>query len=265
MNFMKYPLPHKLTSFLDISYTPTAILVIESEYYIKELTELFPMAKICFASSDIYKIKDALEEYSSKITYAPVAYNEDRMPFKSRSFDIIMGDELLAENFNPQDIASGLGLFLKPTGYLLTSFSNLLFTPWVDKLLNDERSEFIVRRGFTEDDFERLMVASFFKEIFFEPIFLEDGSLKAPPFYMARAYTSVVTARNLKSMYNDLTRKKLSILLHRIEYGVNIEESIKSLRKLMETENIFDDYLNDFIDEACYNRDYVKKAIIKLK
>ena len=258
---MKYPLAHKLTSFLDASYTPSAILVIESEYYIKELKEIFPGAKIYFASSDLYKTEEVFSEYSSKIAYVPIAYNEERLPFKSQNFDIIMGDELFAENFNPQDIASGLGSFLKSTGYLLTSFSNLLFKPWVDKLLEDGRSEFIVRRGFTEDDFERLMVASFFKEIFFEPIFDSDESLKEPPYYMARAYTSVVTVRNLKSMYSDCVRKKLSILLHRIEYGVNTKESIELLKNFMEKENIFEDYLYDFIDEACYNKEYVKKVM----
>ena len=258
---VKYPLPHKLTSFLDISYTPSTVLVIESDYYIKELTGIFPGVKIYFASSDVYKLEDAIREYSDKIKYVPIAYNEERLPFKSRSVDIIMGDELFAENFNPQDIASGLGSFLKPTGYLLTSFSNLLFKPWVDKLLNDGRAEFIVRRGFTDDDFERLMVASFFKEIFFEPLFDSDKSLKEPPFYMARAYTSVVAVRNLKSMYSDSVRKELSKLLHRIEYGVNTAESVENLKRLMEKENIFEDYVSDFIDEACYNRDYVKRLV----
>jgi len=258
---LKYPLPHKLTSFLDLSYNPSSILVIESDYYIKELAKIFPNAKVCFASSDLYKIEDAILEYQDNIAYMPVAYNMERLPLKSRSVDVIIGDELFAENFNPQDIASGLGSFLKPTGYLLTSFSNLLFTPWVDKLIGDGRSEFIVRRGFTEDDFERLMVASFFKEIFFEPIFDSDASVKVPPFYMARAYTSTVAVRNLKSMYSPSVRGELSRLLHRIEYGVNTAESVESLKRLTEKENIFEDYVKDFIDEACYNGDYVKKIL----
>lgn len=253
---MKYVMPRRLVDFLDMM--PTRILLIESENYIEKLLTKYPFCEIFFVTADMYKLQDAVKEYENKISYAPLAFNQTKLPFGEGFFDVIMGDELFAENFNPQDIASGLGMFLKPTGFLLTSFSNLLFAPWLEKLTKDERSEFIVRRGYTKEDFERLMVASFYKEIFFEPLGAEEGD--EPPFYAAKAYTSVFPVRNLKSMYNDSVRKELSRLLHRIEYKVFDEEALKSLQKLTVKEKIFDDYIEDFINETCFDRDYVLKV-----
>lgn len=255
---MKYSLLQKLTEFLDFSYNPQNILLIESDCYLKDLTNLLPGAKIFFASSDVYKLQEVLSKYSSRIFYVPIAYNQTRLPFNRQFFDIIMGDELLTENFNPQDIASGLGSFLTPTGYLLTTFSNPLFKPWLDKLSKEGRNEFIVRRGYTKDDFERLMAASFFKETFFTPIYEKgEPQNEEPPFYLVMAYKSVLPVRNLKAMYAPEIRQELAKLLHRIEYDADRPQAVEDLRALIKEHGIFEEYLEDFIKMAVWDSERV--------
>lgn len=262
---MKYVMPNKLLEFLDFSYTVKSALVIESDNYLEELVKLFPYAKIYFCSSDEYKLKDNANKFADKILYESAAYNMERLPFGAESFDIILGEGLLDENFNPQDIASGLGSFLTPTGYMLTSFSNLLFKPWLDKLILEKRSEFIVRRGYTKEDFERLLVASFFKEVFFAKVQdvydnKKERAEEEPPFYICRAYKSVYPVREIKSLFDANTRKTLSTLIRRIEFDVNRKSSFEELKKFISTAGIFEDYLKDFIKEACFS----PKKVIKL-
>ena len=261
---MKYVMPHRLLEFLDFSYPVKSILVIESDVYLKELLNLFPMAKITFCGSDEYKIETNKEKFSDKISYLQAAYNEERLPFSAESFDIILGNGLLDENFNPQDIASGLGSFLTPTGYMLTSFSNLLFKPWLDKLILEGRSEFIVRRGYTKGDFERLMTASFYKEVFFAKVHTDSEKEQLeeePPFYICRAYKSVYPVREIKSLFDRKTRKTLSKLIRRIEFDVDIHSNIETLREFIHKEGIFNEYLRDFIKEACFSHKKVAKLL----
>lgn len=261
---MKYVMPCRLLEFLDFSYSIKSILVIESDAYLNELINLFPMAKITFCSFDEYKLNTNKAQFADKIDYLNKSYNEERLPFAAESFDIILGNGLLDENFNPQDIASGLGSFLTPTGYMLASFSNLLFKPWLDKLILEGRSEFIVRRGYTKGDFERLLVASFFKEVFFAKVYTDNEKEQTdeePPFYICRAYKSVYPVREIKSLFDKKTRKMLSTLVRRIEFDIDRPSNIETLRKFVCAEGIFEEYLRDFIKEACYSGEKVTKLL----
>lgn len=254
---MKIDLPHKLADFMDCQFDAPDILIVESDYYIKNVMEKFPNCKLYFASSDAYKLKDVQKEYGGCIYYIATDYKTRRLPLVKQSLDIVTGDLLFNECFNPQDIASGLGSYIKDTGYLLTSFDNLLYKDHIERLINDERSDFIVIRGYTREDFLRLMVASFYKEVFFTPLTEEDE----PTHYAAKCFRSVYGTRMLKSYYSQEERKTLSTLLHRIEYGVEREKNAARLWEFVEEHGIFDDYLHDFIYEACYYRERVEEIL----
>ena len=73
-------------------------------------------------------------------------------------------------------------------------------------------------------------------------------------FWLIRAARSMPELALLKSMFTFEVRDKLSRLLHRIEYDVATEESVKNFWQLYDAEKIFTDYAAAFIRSVVIHR-----------
>lgn len=245
------------------------ILVVESFAYIEPLRERFPAAEIYFVTAD--------EDLSYANTIY-LDYREERLPFAEGFFDLIIGDLTLEVVTNPQDIAAGFSTFLKQTGCWLTSFRNIRHWKVLEKLM---RGVFggIVSRMYTRTEFERLLYASFYKEVQILPLkknappeFLErlitcgfdnfDDDLQVE-FWLVRANRSMEELSLIKSLFTPETRADLSRILHRIEYDINTEDSVKSFWRLLDAQGIFADYAGAFIRSVVVHRENFYRNVKK--
>ena len=237
------------------------ILVVESFEYINELKTRYPNAEIFFVTAN--------EDLTYQNTIY-LDYREEKLPFKEEFFDAIIGDLTLEVVTNPQDIAAGFSTFIKQTGFWLTSFRNIRHWKVLEKLM---RGVFggIVSRLYTRTEFERLLYASFYKEVQMLPLkknappeLLErlincgfdnfDDDLQSE-FWLVRANRSMPELSLLKSMFTREIRADLSRILHRIEYDIDIEASVKNFWQLYDTQGIFIDYAAAFIRSVVIHRE----------
>ena len=242
------------------------VLIVESSAYIAKLKAQFPTAEIFFVTAD----EDDVEKFSAQVQTFQLDYREERLPFDAEFFDAIIGDLTLEVVINPQDIAAGFSTYIKQTGVWLTSFRNLRHWKVLQQLMRGHYSG-IVSRLYTRADFERLLYASFYKEVKFSPLikkapaemldsllecgFENFGGDLETEFWLVRAARSITELSLLKSMYTPEIRANLSRLLHRIEYDIETEESVKSLWKLYDAAGMFTDYMSAFIDEVVIHRE----------
>ena len=237
------------------------ILVVESFAYLETLREKFPAAEIFFVTAN--------EDLNYPNTIY-LDYREERLPFPEEFFDVIIGDLTLEVVTNPQDIAAGFSNYIKQTGCWLTSFRNIRHWKVLERLM---RGTFggIVSRLYTRTEFERLLYASFYKEVqmlplkkFSSPELLErlincgfdnfDDDLQTE-FWLVRASRSMPELSLLKSMFTREIRTELSRILHRIEYDVATEENVNNFWRLFDAEGIFTDYAAAFIRSVVFHRE----------
>ena len=256
-----------LTNFIEADDLFQKILVVESFDYISELQERFPTAEIFFVTPD----EDIAEKFSdSGAKIFVMDYREEILPFDEEFFDLIIGDLTLEVVINPQDIAVGFSRYLKQTGIWLTSFRNVRHWTFLEKLM---RGHFggIVSRFYTRLEFERMLYASFYKHVRVAPLtkkakpeFLKKlvdcgfenlgGDLEVE-FWLVRAARSMPELALLKSVFTFEVRQKLSRLLHRIEYDIEISDSVKNFWQLYDSEKIFTDYAAAFIRSVVVHRE----------
>ncbi len=241
------------------------VLVVESFAYLEPLRQKFPSANIFFVSD---KEIDFENVFDAKIFI--LDYREEKLPFDQEFFDAIIGDLTLEVVTNPQDIAAGFSTFIKQTGCWITSFRNIRHWKILEKLM---RGVFggIVSRLYTRIEFERLLYASFYKNVKFLPL-----KKKSPPemlerlincgfdnfdddlqteFWLVRAERSMPELALLKSMFSHEIRADFSRILHRIEYDVAIEDSVKDFWQIFDSEGIFPDYAAAFIRSVVVHRE----------
>ena len=239
------------------------ILVVESFDYLEPLRKKFPSAEIFFVTANEDFHFDGVKTFV-------IDYREERLPFDEEFFDVIIGDLTLEVVTNPQDIAAGFSTFLKQTGCWLTSFRNIRHWKVLEKLM---RGAFggIVSRLYTRTEFERLLYASFYKEVQMLPL-----KKKSPPellerlitcgfdnfdddlqteFWLVRASRSMPELALLKSMFTPKIRADLSRILHRIEYDVATADSVKKFWQIIDSEGIFPDYAASFIRSVVVHRE----------
>ena len=240
------------------------ILVVESADYLAELRERFPTAEIFFVTTNEDFHSDGVKTFV-------LDYREERLPFDEEFFDAIIGDLTLEVVTNPQDIAAGFSTFIKQTGCWLTSFRNLRHWKVIEKLMRGV-SGGIVSRLYTRTEFERLLYASFYKEVQLLPL-----KKNAPPellarlidcgfdnfdddlqteFWLVRAARSMPELALLKSMFTPDVRAELSRILHRIEYDVATEDSVQKFWRLFDAEGLFTDYAAAFIRSVVVHREH---------
>ena len=250
----------ELLRFLEPGETIRSALVMESTQYLPALRSKFPDAALHAVVSDWDKA-GAPETEGLGVEWTVLDYREEVLPFPRQFFDLILSERMLENVANPQDIASGIGTFLKDTGCLLTSFENIRY--WrVLRELAEGHYYAIVRRRYAKPEFERLLYASFYKDIFFASVRgggpeeeierfvsagfenrLNDLDTKV---WLVKAMRSSSEVAPLKAAYTPEARKRLAILLRRVEYEIDVLETMGALWTLVGKEGFTADYLARF-------------------
>lgn len=242
------------------------ILVVESSEYIDALREKFHFAEIFFVTPD----EDVAEKFSAQVKVFVMDYREERLPFDAEFFDAIVGDLTLEVVGNPQDIATGFLTYLNPTGVWLTSFRNLRHWKVLEKLMQGHYYG-VFARLYTKQDFDLILQASFYKQIKFFPLikkapsemldrllecgFENFGDDLETEFWLVCAERSMPELVLLKSMYTTEIRAEFSRIIHRIEYNIDVELSVKKFWEIYDAAGMFAEYAINFIDEVVVHRE----------
>ncbi|MBR0060820.1 MAG: hypothetical protein IJP68_05005, partial [Selenomonadaceae bacterium] len=82
-------------------------------------------------------------------------------------------------------------------------------------------------------------------------------------FWLVRASRSMPELALLKSMFTPEARAELARLLHRIEYDVATEDSVKNFWRLVDAQGIFSDYAAQFIRSVVVHRENFYRNVRK--
>ena len=257
-----------LLQFLTPDDAPLTALVIESVGYLPALRRMFPHAELCAVAADA-DAASAAELEGLGVHWTTLDYRETVLPFPRGSFDFILSERMLENVANPQDIASGIGTFIKDTGFLLTSFENIRYWRVLQELMEGHYYA-IVRRRYAKPEFERLLYASFYKDVFFAPVRgcgggEEIDGLAAAGFenrlddlgtevWLVQAMRSSTGVAWLKASHDPQDRKRLATLLRRIEYDIDVPENAGALWALVDEAGFAADYLARFAAEVVVHR-----------
>lgn len=252
-----------LLAFLTAGELPYRILVIESREYLQDLREMYPYGEIFCVTAD----RDDIQIYEDlHIKWCFVNYLAEQLPLGKKSFDYIICEDCLEQAANPQDIATGLGLYLKDTGYLLMSFKNIRYWRILQNLMEGHFYH-ICSRIFAKNEMTNLMSASFFKDVNFLPEWGTKpsdklwASLERAGFenidndllvekWLLQAAKSMPEIMELKRMYTPEIRAQLARYLRRLEYGIETDHTRQKLWQLCQEQMIFPAYLASFIREV---------------
>ncbi len=269
-------IPRRLMDFIAPDDLFENILVVDGIDYLPELRQRFPTAKIFAVTDD----DDAPDRFSDlNVKFKILDFRAERLPFDEEFFDAIIGDLTLELVTNPQDIAAGFSSYLKQTGVWITSFRNVRHWSVIDRLMHGNFGA-IASRLYAKSEFERLCYASFYKEVRMMPVVrrakddLVDRLISIgfeninddlqTEFWLVRAARSMAELALLKSMYTPIIRAELSRLIHRIEYDVDVEQSIKNFWTLYDRAGLFVDYAAQFIFMTVVHRERFFQRLIEL-
>jgi len=250
----------------NISNTATA-LVIESDNYLEDLRELMPNARIAFLTTEREQKISALCD-KLKVDLLHGDYTRNGLPTEPKIFDVILAEDCLT--YAPDFYVTLLELnhLLTDAGFLLTQFLNVRFVKILEGL---RRGEFPAKekRLWAKWDVVKLLDDAIYKEINFMPgeqsenisvedwehfgfdNFSDDLTTKV---WLVKARKCEAEVAALKEIYTEEIRARLARLLHRIEYGLDVEKNFQELMDFCKAEQIFDDYLADFIKQVVVHK-----------
>ena len=254
----------------NISDTAT-VLVIETENYLKDLRLLMPNAKIAFLTTERDKnISELCKNLKADLFRGD--YTKNGLPTEPKIFDIILAEDCLT--YAPDFYITLLELnhLLTDAGFLLTQFLNVRFVKILESL---KRGEFPAKekRLWAKWDVVKLLDDAIYKQIEFLPDEqLKDFSVKdwerfgfdnfsddlLTKIWLVKARKCEAEVAALKEIYTEEVRARLSRLLHRIEYDLNVEENFQKLMQFCRDEQIFEDYLADFVNQVVVHKNKAK-------
>ena len=245
-----------LLKFVPPNYLSVPILVIESAEILPDLRKILPAAKIVFMATELTPVV-------KKICNDCRADLIDELPTAPKIFELIIAPDVLTIGENFYAMLMAFNHLLNDSGYLLTKFYNVRFVS-VLKALQEGYFSANEQRLWAKTDVVKLLDEAIYKEIHFLPgvkenfpvdewerfgfeNFNDDLSTKI---WLVKACKCTAEVAALKDLFTHETRAELSRLLHRIEYNIDTEENFQRLMELCDREGIFDEYLNDFIDQV---------------
>ena len=248
------------------------VLVIESENYLADLRNLMPKARIAFLTTDRDKQISALCE-SLKVDLFYGDYARNGLPTEPKIFDIVLAEDCLT--YPPESYRTILEInhLLKDSGFMLTQFWNVRFVKVLEEL---RRGKFPAREKklWAKWDVVKVLDDAIYKEIRFMPgeqiekisevedwekfgfdNFSDDLIIKI---WLVKALKCEAEVAALKEIYTEELRARISRLLHRIEYDLDAEKNLQKLMTLCKREQVFDDYLADFIKQVVVHKDRIE-------
>ena len=273
---------HGILKFVSPSVANLAVLLIESEELLPELRKLLPESQIAL----MIRSKSEDTDFLCKKNSADLIigdYTRNALPIDAKIFDIILAKDCLT--FAPDFYVTLLEMnhLLKDSGYLVTQFFNARFIQILEGL---RRGKFPTngKRFWAKADIVKLLDDAIYKEIRFLPEeqFKENyaenlsdwedfgfenfnGDLLTK-IWLVKAQKCESEVAALKSLYSEEVRAEISRLLHRVEYDIDAEENFSRLIELCRREQIFEDYLADFVRQVVLHSDaieFIKKSAKK--
>ena len=259
---------YEIMNFVPPNFSANATaLVIESEKYLPQLRELMPTAKITLLTKET---SIELEKFCRKLKVDVIKgdYLRGALPIEPKIFDVIIADDCLTNSPDTYLTLAELNHLLKDAGFLLTQFYNARFIGMLESL---RLGQFPTheQKFWAKWDVVKLLNDAIYKEIHFLPAEkvvanvdewvnfgfdnFSDDLLTKIWLVKACRYEAEVVA--LKDLYSEDVRAKLSRLLHRIEYGIDVGENLAKVVELRQRENIFDDYFFDFVTQVVIHED----------
>ncbi len=259
-----------LLKFVPPNFLPIPVLLIESAELLASLREILPSARIALMTKEISpKVKNICDEFRADLI--------DELPTAPKIFEIIIAEEVLTTGENFYSTLLALNHLLKDSGMLLTQFYNVRFVKVLESL---RRGQFInnEKKLWAKADVVKLLDDAIYKEIHFLPIRNEELGIMnwiefgfdnfsedlATRIWLVKACKCTAEVAALKTLFTEKTRADLSRILHRIEYGIEVEKNFARLKEICQREGIFDEYLNDFIDQTVIHeaaREFNKRAV----
>jgi hypothetical protein len=243
------------------------ILAVDSSRLLPRLRALCPYAKIT-AVTRLEEVPELPALQNLDVEWHILDHRREPLPFAEESFDYVLAEEALTTCYEPYLELMALGKLVKGTGELFTRFYNVRYRAVLEALQMGEFS-YRAEHLWAKAEVVRLMDDTLFKEVVFTPGEQDgestEGEWEALGFdnfsrdlstslWLVKAGCSTATVANLKSFYSPEVRKKISRLLHRLEYGIEVEAGLSELAALCLEQQIFQEYLEDFIDEACIHK-----------
>ena len=215
------------------------IIAVDSSRLLPRLRALCPYARIT-AVTRLEEVPELPALQNLDIEWHVIDQRREKLPFEEESFDYVLAEEALTTCYEAVLEALKLGEFSYRAEHLWakaevvrlmddTLFKEVSFMPGEQ---DGERFE---------EEWEALGFDNFSRDL-------------AASLWLVKAGRSTATVANLKSFYSPEVRKKISRLLHRLEYGIEVEAGLSELAALCLEQQIFQEYLEDFIDEACKNK-----------
>ncbi len=254
------------------------ILTVESSLYIPGIREKLPNAEI-YAMT---KYEDVSDYYPDEDIHWLIRdfENQTAYPYEKNFFNIIIAEGVLETSQDPYKIFSRLNQLLASDGKLLTCYTNVRY----HKVLENLRNGHFYAKGrhlYAKSEVVRLMSESLFKEVSFVPgrrDASEEDIQKAEEWrnfgfedysqdliteiWLVSAGRFKASTAALKSCFTPEIRQQLVNILRRIEYGIDEGENFEALWKLCFEQNIFPEYLADFMAEVIYHK---KEILAKIK
>ena len=246
----------ELLKFVPPNFLPITVLVIESEKILSDLRKILPAAKIALLIAEP-------SSATKKICNECRADLIDELPTAPKIFELIIAPQVLTVGENFYATLLTLNHLLKDSGALLTEFFNVRFVGVLESLRCGRFSN-NERRLWAKADVVKLLDDAIYKEIHFLPGVQENFSADAwesfgfenfnddltTKIWLVKACKCTAEVAALKDLFTPEVRADLSRILHRIEYGIDVEENFRRLIELCNREGIFDEYLSDFIEQV---------------
>ena len=260
-----------LLQFISPNVENISVLVIESLSYLNEIRDLLPSANILVLTNDHFAKSD-FENLNCDWIFDD--YRKLNFTIEENIFDIIVSEDCLTLAYDTYKTIFAINRMLKGTGFLVTQFENIRFIGILESLKQGYFAE-RERHLYAKTEIVRLLNDALFKEINFAPDeifdfdvddwinfgfdnFVDDLNVKT---WIVKADRSTAEVAALKEIYTEEIRARISRLLHRIEYNLDVEANFQKLMTLCKREQIFDDYLADFINQVVVHED--RKQFIK--
>jgi len=172
----------------------------------------------------------------------------DELPHSEKMFDLIIAQDVLTTGEDFYLRLLRLNHLLSDSGFLLTQFFN--------------EANLMDLRFWDKAEIVKLLSDANYKEIHFLPEELSSSDIKI---WLVKACKCTAEVAALKELFTPEIRADLSRLLHRIEYGIDVEENFQRLIALREREGIFDEYLSDFINQVVVHeaaKDFIRERLM---
>ena len=257
-----------LLKYIPPNYGEPSVLVVESLSYLRELRDLLPLAQIMVLT----EYKETAQEFADlRLDWLIGDSKMFVFPIKDKVFDIIIAEDSLTLNFDPYESLLRLSKLIKETGYLVTQFHNIRYYEVLEKLRRGFYPE-RERRLFAKSEVVRLINDALFKEVSFTPDKVDAADISdwlkldfdnynndlLVKTWIVKAAKSTAEVAALKRFYDYETRRELARLIHRVEYDIERAKSLEQIFNLCRENQIFADYLVDFINSIVVHRETVQ-------